>query len=104
MLHHLVDITADGYGSYKDKLEANREYFPKGAFFILITPLADDKALGMMRWAGTRRMLPYQILVEDGTPIGGKYTHWSNLLKERNLLGIRVSSLTDLPSILGGEK
>ncbi|MNZ51165.1 hypothetical protein D3C78_689730 [compost metagenome] len=104
MLHHLVDISADGYGSYKDKLEANREYFPKGAFFILITPLADDKALGMMRWAGTRRMLPYQILIEDDTPFGGKSTHWSNLLKERNLPGVRVSSLTDLPSVLGGEK
>ncbi|SDE81386.1 Uncharacterized conserved protein, DUF58 family, contains vWF domain [Fontibacillus panacisegetis] len=104
MLHHLVDITADGYGGYKEKLEANREYFPKGAFFILITPLADEQAMGMLRWAGSRRMLPYHILIEDETSIGGKYTHWSSLLKDRNIFGIRVSSLTNLPSALGGEK
>ncbi|MNW50272.1 hypothetical protein D3C74_277200 [compost metagenome] len=104
MLHHLVDINADGFGSYKDQLESNRDYFPQGAFFVLISPLADDQVLGMLRWAGTRRMLPYHILIGDGSQLGGKAAHWNSVLKDRNLMGISVSSLNDLPSALGGVK
>lgn len=104
MLHHLVDINADGFGSYKDQLESNRDYFPQGAFFVLISPLADDQVLGLLRWAGTRRMLPYHILIGDGSQLGGKAAHWNSVLKDRNLMGISVSSLNDLPSALGGVK
>ncbi|MNI92073.1 hypothetical protein D3C73_1498230 [compost metagenome] len=70
----------------------------------MISPLADDQVLGLLRWAGTRRMLPYHILIGDGSQLGGKAAHWNSVLKDRNLMGISVSSLNDLPSALGGVK
>ncbi|WP_445323836.1 DUF58 domain-containing protein [Paenibacillus sp. FSL R5-0407] len=102
MLHHLVDIHADGYGGYKEKLEGKRQYFPSGAFFILISPLTDDKMLGIMRWAKSRHMTPYQI--HTGIPGQTVYRQGSlkTVLQERGMKGVTVSSLSDLPAALGG--
>lgn len=101
MLHHLVDIHADGYGGYKEKLEGKRQYFPSGAFFILISPLTDDKMLGIMRWAKSRHMTPYQI--HTGIPGQTVYRQGSlkTVLQERGMKGVTVSSLSDLPAALG---
>ncbi|WP_410767871.1 DUF58 domain-containing protein [Fontibacillus sp. BL9] len=102
MLHHLVDINADGYGAYKDKLEAKREYFPSGAFFILISPLADDKMLGIMRWAKSRYMTPYHIHTANSGTGASRQGQWKAALQERGMKGVSISSLSELPSALGG--
>lgn len=103
MIHHLVDISANGSGSHKDKLDKNRDYFPQGAYFILITPLVNDKVIGIMRWAKARRMIPYHIIIGDSNQTDSKSSsYWNSVLQDRELQGVVVSSLTDLPSALGG--
>ncbi|MEF2964852.1 DUF58 domain-containing protein [Paenibacillus sp. M1] len=104
MLHHLVDVHADGYGSYMNKLESGREYFTPGAFFILISPLRDDKLLEIMRWGKSHRMAPYHIRIGASGEKEGRGDGWIAALKERGMKGIAVSSLQDLPVKLGGGK
>ncbi|MGG6313479.1 DUF58 domain-containing protein [Paenibacillus macerans] len=112
MIHHLVDINADGYGNYKDHLEAHQEMFQPGAFFILISPQADDKVLGMLRWAKSRQLIPYHIQIGDegatpGVPNASRISRrsaWQGVLQERGLRGIYVASLRDLPAAMGGVK
>lgn len=112
IIHHLVDINADGYGDFRDKLEAHKELFQPGAFFILISPLADDKVLGMLSWAKLRQMIPYHIQIGDeaaaanlsGVTRAGKHSGWQAALQERGLRGVQVSSLRDLPAAMGGGK
>lgn len=112
MLHQLVDINADGFGNYKDRLEAQQEMFQPGAFFILISPLADDKVLSMLRLAKSRQMIPYHIQIGDesaasGVPNAyraGKRSAWQGTLQERGLRGVYVSSLRELPAAMGGAK
>ncbi len=102
MLYHLVDIHADGSGAYKERLEGKRDYFPPGAFFILISPLIDNKLLGIMHWAKMHHMTPYHI----HTGISGQTVYRQGSMKtklqERGLKGVTVSSLRDLPASLGG--
>lgn len=98
MLHHLVDINADGRGRHKEQLEAHQELFQPSSFFILITPLADDQALAMLRWAKSRQMIPYHI------QIGEPHSGWQGVLQERGLRGVSVSSLSELPVAIGGAK
>lgn len=109
MLHHLVDIDADGFGNYKDRLEAKPDLFQPGAFFILISPLADDKVLAMLRLAKSRQMIPYHIQIGDEAVAAGapntyqtvKRSAWQATLQERGLRGIYVSSLRELPAAMG---
>lgn len=101
MLHHLVDINADGSGGYRDTFEAKREYFPPGAFFIFISPVNDDQMLGIMRWAKSHQMTPYHVYI--GSVQGAKRREsWKTDLQRRGLKGVSVSSLSELPIALGG--
>lgn len=102
MLHHLVDVEADGYGSYTDQLDAVHELFPRGSYFILISPLADERALAMMRWAKMRNMLPHHIHVGAPSERSGIGLSWQSALKSNGMQGLFVSSLSELPSALGG--
>lgn len=107
MIHHLVDIDADGYGNHRDKLETQKEGFPPGVFFILISPVADEKALSILNWAKTRQMSPYHIRIgqeASTSSTSGERPTWSASLQEKGLRGVYVSSLRDLPAVIGGAK
>ncbi len=104
MIHHLVDIDADGYGSYKDRLEEIRDFFPPGSFFILISPLTNEAAMSVLNWAKSRQMIPYQIQVGSANPSGGTRSYWQGALHGRGIRAVHVSSLQDLPAAMGGGK
>lgn len=102
MLHHLVDINADGYGAYKNKLESKRDCFPPGAFFILISPLTDQNMLEMMRFAKSRQMTLYHIHIGFQGQQAYRRGPWRAALREHGMKGISVDSLRELPAALGG--
>ncbi|MNJ34281.1 hypothetical protein D3C77_289850 [compost metagenome] len=104
MIHHLVDIDADGYGSYKDRLEEMREFFPAGSFFILISPLTNETAMSVLNWARTRHMTPYQIQVGSPKQTDGTGSYWQSALHNRGIRAVHVSSLQELPAAMGGGK
>lgn len=104
MLQHLVDINADGYGNHRDILEAKRDFFTPGAFFILISPLVDEKLLNIMRWARTRQMIPYHIHTGSSFQAATREGSRRENLHKHGFRGVSVSSLGELPIALGGGK
>lgn len=102
MLHHLVDIHADGYGSHTEKLEKGRMLQSPGAFFILISPLSDDKLLTLLRFAKSHHMTPYHIHIASSVTGSSRKGYLKSILQERGIKGISVSALGDLPAALGG--
>lgn len=102
MMHHLVDVTADGYGDLQPKLEKSGRFIPSGAMFILISPQSGKKALELLRWADTRGFTPSHILVSSSESESNAKQGWVSMLKARGTFGCSVSSLHDLPAALGG--
>lgn len=102
MLHHLVDIHADGYGSHTEKLEKGRILQSPGAFFILISPLSDDSLLSILRFAKSHHMKPYHIHIASSVTGASRKGYLKSMLQERGIKGISVSALGDLPAALGG--
>ncbi|MBU5672324.1 DUF58 domain-containing protein [Paenibacillus brevis] len=102
MLHHLVDIHADGYGSHIQKLDKARILQSPGAFFILISPLSDENLFSILRWAKSHHMTPYHIHIAANTTGSARKSLVKSMLQERGIRGISVSSLAELPAALGG--
>ncbi|WMT42294.1 DUF58 domain-containing protein [Paenibacillus sp. D2_2] len=102
MLHQLVDISPEGAGNYKARLEQRKGLFPVGAFFIIVTPLADEPLFEMLRWAKGHQMTPYHIHIGRSIRIADSRAHSGTLYNPQGVAGIKISALTDLPVLLGG--
>lgn len=102
MVQHLVDVDADRTESLLSSLESAYRHFPKGALFLLVSPLADNSVLEVMRWAETRGMNPglLRILSLEGEKSGKD--DYTSLLKSRGIMSYAASSLEELPVVLGG--
>lgn len=102
MVQHLVDVDADRTESLISSLESAYRHFPKGALFLLVSPSVDYSVLEVMRWAETRGMNPglLRILNLEGEKSGTE--DYTSLLKSRGIMSYAVSSLEELPVVLGG--
>ncbi|MNC44307.1 hypothetical protein D3C75_932090 [compost metagenome] len=76
--------------------------FPKGAYFVLISPQSGQPVLDVMRWAESRGMTPSHIQVRNPAAKAGT-GEWLDVLKSRGVTGYSISSLQDLPAVLGGD-
>lgn len=101
MMHHLVDVTPDGFGELQPKLEKHARLIPSGCLLVLISPASGGKTLEMLRWAGTRGFTPSHILVGSSGD-AGKENGWVSMLKAAGTFGCAVADLKDLPAALGG--
>ncbi|MCJ8011474.1 DUF58 domain-containing protein [Paenibacillus sp. KQZ6P-2] len=103
MMSHLVDVTADGYGSLLSKLENRGRFIPSGCLFVLISPQSDNKTLELLRWVDTHGLTPSHILVSS-SPADKESTKqgWVSMLKARGTFSCSVSELQDLPAAIGG--
>ncbi len=101
MLHQLVDISPEGSGNYQAQLEQRKELFNAGAFFIIITPLADQLLFDMLRWAKRSQMAPFHIHINSTGNVDSRMRPGS-LYNRQEIAGIQLSSLTELPVLLGG--
>ncbi|UNK19999.1 DUF58 domain-containing protein [Paenibacillus sp. N3/727] len=102
MIQHLVDVDADRTESLLTSLERAYRHFPKGALFLLVSPLADQSVMEAMRWAETKGMNPslLRILSFDGVNSGKE--DYSAFLQSRGITNYAASSLDELPAVLGG--
>ncbi|MNI76136.1 hypothetical protein D3C73_1323450 [compost metagenome] len=102
MIHYLIDINAEGRGPLVPRLEQSYRMFPKGAYFVLISPHSGQPVLDVLRWAESRGMTPSHIQVRNpAVRNGGR--DWMEMLKARGVTGYSVSSLQELPAVLGGD-
>ncbi|MGN7491630.1 DUF58 domain-containing protein [Paenibacillus sp. SAF-054] len=102
MMHHLVDVAADGDGNLLQKLEKGGRFIPSGSMFVLISPQSGGKALEVLRWADTRGYTPSHILLTASESENMNKQNWVSMLKARGIFGCAVSNLHDLPAVLGG--
>ncbi|MWV45346.1 DUF58 domain-containing protein [Paenibacillus sp. HJL G12] len=102
MMHHLVDVTANGYGNILPKLEKGGRFIPSGSMFVLISPQSGKKVLELLRWADTRGFTTSHIMVSSSERESSTKQGWVSMLTARGTFGCSVSSLHDLPAALGG--
>lgn len=102
MIHYLIDINGEGKGNLVSRLEKAQRMFPKGSYFVLISPQSGQPVLDTLRWAESRGMTPSHVHVLNPASIHRK-DDWMAVLKSRGITGYSVSSLQELPTVLGGE-
>ncbi|MEK3713587.1 DUF58 domain-containing protein [Paenibacillus sp. FSL R7-0333] len=102
MIQYLIDINAEGKGPLIDRLESVQRLFPKGSYFVLISPQSGRAVLDTLRWAENRGMTPSHIHVLHPS---GKYRagEWQNILHSHGVTGHSISTLQELPAVLGGD-
>ena len=103
MIQYLIDINGEGKGSLVSRLELGYRMFPRGSYFVLISPQKGIPVLDAMLWAENHGMTPSHIHVLDPAE-GHRSNDWMGVLNSRGFTGCSVSSLQELPSVLGGEK
>ncbi|AYB45647.1 DUF58 domain-containing protein [Paenibacillus lautus] len=101
MIQHLVDVDYNRKGKLIATLEKSYRHFPKGALFLLISPMSGKEASEIMRWVETRGMNPcfLQITPSNETT---KRDESISLLQSRGISSYSVASLDELPAALGG--
>lgn len=92
MLRHLVDIDVTGSGKHEHRLESISHYFTSGCFFVFVSPLSSTELIDVFRFAKSKLMTPYHIQIGDENVVQTK----------RSLSGIYVTSLQQLPIMMGG--
>lgn len=102
MIQYLIDINAEGRGPLVARLEKSYRMFPKGAYFVLISPQIGQPVLDALRWAESRGMTPSHIQVRNPAA-RNKGAEWIDHLKSRGITGYGVNTLQELPGVLGGE-
>ncbi|NGM82858.1 DUF58 domain-containing protein [Paenibacillus sp. 7124] len=100
MIQYLIDINGEGRGPLVPRLEKSGRMFPKGAYFVLISPQTGENVLRTLRWAESRGMTPCHIQVLN--PSGMRRSEWQDELQSRGVIGYKVSELQELPGVLGG--
>lgn len=97
ILHHLVEVEADGNYELLDVLKDRERVFSHGTLFVVVSPRKDEQALF---WIQQRRMNPCHIWIAPKRDAGGP--DWLAKLASRGVPGYAVQSLHELPAVLGG--
>lgn len=92
MLRHLVDLDRNGSGKPEHRLESISHFFTSGCFFVVISPLAASELKTTFHFAKSKLMTPYHIQIGEQATVK----------KSLSLSGIYVTSLQELPIIMGG--
>ncbi|MNN74094.1 hypothetical protein D3C81_1902580 [compost metagenome] len=103
MIQYLIDINAEGRGPLVSRLEKGHRMFPKGSYFVLISPQSGQPVLDALRWAESRGMTPSHIHVRNSA-VSYRTGEWMDVLKSRGITGYSVQSLHELPAVLGGDR
>ncbi|WP_127592165.1 DUF58 domain-containing protein [Paenibacillus lautus] len=101
MIQHLVDVDYDRKTKLIASLEKSYRHFPKGALFLLISPMSGKDASEIMRWVETRGMNPCFLQVTNSNETN-KRDESISLLQSRGISSYSVASLDELPAALGG--
>lgn len=101
MIQHLVDVDMDDSGDLQIAMEKQLHMLPSGSYMVLISPCTDDRILELLRWADTRGMIPCHVHV-GGSRAASSQEEWKELLRMRGIKAYTVSSLEELPAVMGG--
>ncbi|WP_238322707.1 DUF58 domain-containing protein [Gorillibacterium massiliense] len=100
VMNHLIDVQADGYHPLLSILEDRSRNLSPGTFVVLITPQKGEGVWKALNWVHQKQMNGCHIRLgwdpaEDPAP-------WVKFVNSKGFLAYPVSSLEDLPAVLGG--
>jgi uncharacterized protein (DUF58 family) len=98
---HLIDVEPDGRHSPLEVLQDRARFFSPGVFFTIISPLYGDAMTLPLSWIEQRQMNPCHLWVACGVPAADQ-ERWKRKLQSIGVMGYAVSSLDELPAVLGG--
>lgn len=101
MLHHLVGAEADGTYPLHSILQDRLRDFVPGCFFVIVSPLADERMMQTLRWIRLRQMTPCHVAVDAGLDRKAA-AEWARRLRTRDIVPYVVDRLEQLPDALGG--
>ncbi|MDB5085581.1 MAG: hypothetical protein JWN30_2467 [Bacilli bacterium] len=99
---HLLDVEADGTHPLLDVLIHHEHLFTGGTVLVVISSQADPAAYGIIRWAKSRQMHLFHLLVTAPLPTN-EFKLWQTELRSHDFNGYTIHTLAELPLALGGD-
>lgn len=99
MLHHLIDVEADGKHSLDQVLQSYSRSFASGSFFAFVSPQANDSMARVMDWAQIFEMIPCHFWL-TGMNDKDNSAQWLSKLHVQGITGYGIQSLDELPRAL----
>lgn len=99
MLHHLIEVTADGFHPMQRILEDRLRLFEPGSCMILVSPLTGEPVLKAIAWLHQRQMVACHIWLAPRHEDGVK---WCKQLHSMGHMGYAIHTLDELPDALRG--
>lgn len=102
IMNELIEAEPNGDCSLLDALKRHARFETQGSFFVWITPRHDADTVEVMHWMRHRGMNPCHIWLK-GDAAEREQLIWRKQLQTHGYAGYAVSSLADLPIVLGGK-
>lgn len=99
MIHHLIEVAADGAHPMLRVLEDRVRLFDPGACMIMISPQKGEPILKAIAWLNQRQMVSCHIWL---TPNIEEGISWCKQLQSMGHMGYAIRSLDELPAALRG--
>lgn len=99
MLHHLVQVEANGRYPLKRVLEERNRLFFQGTYMVLVSPVKGEPIVKALAGLKQRQLVPCHIWIGPSADEGKA---WCRQLASMGYTGYAVSSLEELPAVLGG--
>lgn len=96
MIQYLIDLNAEGHGPLISRLEKGYRMFPKGSYFVLISPQRGQPVLDALRWADSRGMTPSHIHIGNLSETNSS-TDWTDVLRSRGLQATALAHCKSFP-------
>lgn len=103
VLHHLIGAERDGSHPLLSILLNRARHFSTGCFFVIVSPLADERMMQTLQWLQMRQMNPCHVAVDTGLDPAAA-SEWERRLRSRGMIPHLVDRLEQLPDVLGGRK
>ncbi|MDF2926759.1 MAG: hypothetical protein K0R57_5673 [Paenibacillaceae bacterium] len=99
MIHHLIEVAADGFQPIQKALEDRTRLFQPGTCMVIISPLKGEPILKAIGWLHQRQMICCHIWISSQQEDG---VRWCNQLQSMGHMGYAIRTLDELPAALRG--
>lgn len=103
VMNHLIDVEADGQGTFGEALAEASERFESGAYVIIVSPLAEDAIARALERLEVKRQVALHVLIADRASSSEdeeRIRHWQLMLLSKGWDYCRISRLEELTEAL----
>lgn len=111
IINHLIGVEADGFHPLLQIVKDRSRQLAPGSFFVVVSPQKGTAMMQILHWLDQHQMNPCHIWINPAVPHansapqdGVSREDWMKQVRARGYMGYDISSLTELPDLLGGAK